>query len=441
MYNTSKSKSDRGKRLVAIALLFLGFSLQSAFPIPFTSAGGVIAIVMGGCFVIIRYLQISMDSTRLKVHYFERYILLISLLPFYSAWRALDVFKQPFIYGVLTQRYVWIAGCSLLLFHLLRRKWLATSTVEHALLSLGWLWLAYSSLLVLFVNPANFVAKYPAIVASAGSGGYHYKFEILPLVFNGLYYSVRGMLRRTAFDYLRAAPFIFYFVVIAEKRSQILAFGLALLIVAVKYFNAKRSILLMVKGFVAGVLLLSVVYAVNPSYQQGFVTKFSDAMMVVMTGEQGDDTSANARIIETRMAMPYIQSNWLLGNGDISSQWRRGYLGVMGYFYPTDIGIIGALFVYGLFGLLVLYAQFVFLLRRQPSLRHISSPYLWVSINGVLFILLIQSFIRGGIVFMPAITLMFIAVLEWMRLDASSDGRSSAIFLSREMKSNEKPSR
>jgi hypothetical protein len=131
----------------------------------------------------------------------------------------------------------------------------------------------------------------------------------------------------------------------------------------------------------------------------------------VIRGEEGNDVSSNARIKEFVIALPFIQSQWLLGNGDLSDQWTGGYGGVIGYFFPSDLGLLGGVFVYGVVGVLFLYLQIVFIRRPkiQSKPRNKADVFL-VTVYTMIVLLLVQSVIRGGIVFTPAITLAFIVI-------------------------------
>jgi hypothetical protein len=48
------------------------------------------------------------------------------------------------------------------------------------------------------------------------------------------------------------------------------------------------------------------------------------------------------------------------GAGKLSQHWNEGLKSIFGYFYPTDIGIIGAIFTYGIFGVILMSFQLFF---------------------------------------------------------------------------------
>ena len=64
------------------------------------------------------------------------------------------------------------------------------------------------------------------------------------------------------------------------------------------------------------------------------------------TNESSSEPSAAVRFVEYNTAIEYILKNPVFGNGFISNQWKGGYQNIFGYFYPSDIGILGNIFVY-----------------------------------------------------------------------------------------------
>jgi len=139
--------------------------------------------------------------------------------------------------------------------------------------------------------------------------------------------------------------------------------------------------------------------------------RYDDAFTVVLKGELSRDASANARLLETNIALPYIKGNWLFGNGDLSNQWEGGYKGRLGYFYPSDIGMIGIIFIYGVAGLLFFYAQYIFAIRYGRAKRKtIYNPLIDASKVYLLY-MFIQSFVTGNVASSLSTSLFFIALL------------------------------
>jgi len=153
------------------------------------------------------------------------------------------------------------------------------------------------------------------------------------------------------------------------------------------------------------------VYLFHGDIIDRWTERYSDAFTVVLAGTLTRDASANARIHETNAVLPYVRRNWLLGNGGLSNQWEDGYKNKFGYFYTSDIGLIGVVFVYGVAGAALLYLQFLFALRYAKTHEDVRySPFLDASSVFLLFLFL-HSFVTGSVAFDPSPSLFFIALL------------------------------
>jgi hypothetical protein len=167
------------------------------------------------------------------------------------------------------------------------------------------------------------------------------------------------------------------------------------------------------KMIIAIVLLVLGAYLATPESIAELSEKFQNAFTVVFTQQKTADPSANARIAETLIALPYIGKHWLFGNGDLSDQFNGGYNGLFGYFYPTDIGIIGAVFVYGIFGVGLFSVQFLLAMRYSKRLRQEekgNSIFIY-SIQGFLVYYAIHSFVTGAFAAQAEIGLTFVTIL------------------------------
>jgi hypothetical protein len=125
-----------------------------------------------------------------------------------------------------------------------------------------------------------------------------------------------------------------------------------------------------------------------------------------------EDVSANARVLETLIAMPYVQKNPWFGNGNISNQWQGGNEHVLGgYFHPSDIGIIGVLFMYGVTGLLLFSWQYWFAIKAAGKLPpRMHSPLLDAT-KGMLLYLAIYSLATGFFVHYAETCFLLITML------------------------------
>ena len=94
-----------------------------------------------------------------------------------------------------------------------------------------------------------------------------------------------------------------------------------------------------------------------PGYLEMMSNMFAQSFQVLI-GEESTDMSANARIHESSVVFNYFESHPLsifFGTGRISHQWYGGYETLFGYFFPSDLGPLGGIFLYGIIGLVVLH--------------------------------------------------------------------------------------
>ena len=95
----------------------------------------------------------------------------------------------------------------------------------------------------------------------------------------------------------------------------------------------------------------------------------------------------------------------------MSHRWDGGYEGALGYFYPSDIGLLGAIYIYGVFGLIIFLGQLFFIrrwLKMVPSDRR--SPFI-ETVKAFLIYFFVRSLATGSLVHTTEISLTFAAIL------------------------------
>jgi hypothetical protein len=220
--------------------------------------------------------------------------------------------------------------------------------------------------------------------------------------------------------------------VITHGRSLLLSLILAFLSLVILWTPNKARLLAFLPkvALVAGLIWIGLFF-LNHDLYGSLVDKFSDAFTVLFTGELTGDASANARISETVMALPYMQKHWLFGSGVVSFQWNGGFQNAMsGYFFPDDIGIIGMVFIYGLLGLFLFLVEFKLALsfsRRIPFFAR-QHPLLDAAKGFILFYAL--RFPATGLFDVHEAALFFIGLL-WVASLASAKIQTGAIPLSK----------
>ena len=352
----------------------------------------------------------------LKFSSFELYVLVLAptavLLPAWGAWHE---FGQPFWYGILAQRAIPLMVTALLLVNALRDRLVRLADIEGALLLCGWGTFVLYTLMRLTLNPADFTSygvAFVGVVFLAGQGGR--PIFILPsyfILYSFVYYALLGIRTRRKRYYFAAA------ILIAPnggpvERSLAITIAATLLFFLYKWRPISGFLLSLSKACAAGVIVLGLAFAANPASLSSTVGRFSDAFRVMLGGSEVDDPSANARLFEALIALPYIQKHPLLGSGEISNQWEGGINERLGaIFYDDDIGLMGILFSRGAIGLLLFAYQYRFAMRAARKLPEERHSALADGAMGFLLFSAINSLTTGMFVFSPEVTLFFVALI------------------------------
>ncbi len=399
---TSRTKLTRVVLVVLILMNFRTFEYFPGFRLLQDAWYGVCLVTFA---VLYPLFKISVQWTFTRV---ELYLLgIIPVLFILPAVTASSVFGQPLLYGVLPQRSAVPILWWLLLINAWRLRWVSKADLEAALLFTCWGSFVLFNLMRLVLNPANFDQVVGFTVGYGAEASF--TFSAYFAVFGLFYYVFQGIRTRRNVYYLLGAP-QFFSALGHSGRSLAAAIILTLVIFLFKWrgFLASLPALAASAGLLA--LLLGALYVVDPAATTTRVEKFGDAFKVVSGASDVQDISANARVYETDTAKPYIAAHPLFGVGAVSLQWQGGLVAAVGeYFVPGDIGFVGIAFTYGVFGLFVFLAQYLFAFRFSRGFDENSSPLLDATRGFVLFSAL-YSTVTGLFVFNIEVSSFFIIV-------------------------------
>lgn len=405
-----------GLRVLTLAI-FLVLTFRVLQYLPQGSWTRELAVVTLGAMYLLLYLpeRLAVGVILSKV---EAYVSMLMLIPLFSAFAAWRVFGQPLSFGILAERGIVLVAVAPLILLALRRKVIFVGDLEKALLLLGWTSLLAFSVVTLFVDPSNYLEYGRGLVEGGIVEAPKFKLDTTFLVFGFMYYALCITDKQQRWKAGLALPFLVYLVLGAGGRFQLLSLLGAYVFLIVRGCSIKQTIVYMVIGIVASTALMASLYLVAGEALAELGTRFVAAFKVVLTGELGDDASANARILEWLIVAPYILENWLFGNGELSHQWEGGYESRFDYFYPSDIGIVGALYTYGIVGTIVFGYQFV--LAYKVSSPVVTSTWKWKRLErasiGFLLYFAFYSLSTGMFVHSPEVNLFFIAIAYWLSL-------------------------
>lgn len=343
---------------------------------------------------------------------FEWYLIgLMAVVPFAQATAAWKEFAQPILYGALHERAIITLAGVLFCLLALRNRLFTLREVESALLILAW----GSAIVYIVMNTAVDANRYIDRVAFTAlyDGEAIFTPQVHFVIFGVLYYAFRGL--RTG----RIRNYLFALLLFAGAwgkrggREMTVVLLLTFFIFAWRWTSGKRRLALIPKLIFGFAAVLSVYSALAPQQAAMRLSSFSDAFIVAFTGQEVGEVSADARIEETLFALPGIAKHPIFGNGALSVQWQGGPEVVQGaYFFAGDIGLLGALWQYGLIGLIYFSCQYWFAIRIVKGLPPgLHTPFIDAA-KGYLLYFAIVSLTQGEFVYDAQASLLFIALLQ-----------------------------
>lgn len=339
----------------------------------------------------------------------EKYMIaVIAIVPVWAGVCASSEFGQPIVYGMLGTRSMILIAVVLFFARALRRGYFTLGELERALLVLAWGTLIVFTWMRASLDPANF-REYPGIVAAASDD---FRLPSYFTTYGTLYYGLRGVRSARISDYFCALVFLAGEIG-STSRTIIVSLLFALLVLAWSWIGWRRFLMrlpaiMLVLGMLAGS-----VYLLVPQQTSERLGQFSDAFNVLL-GKQVQDSSAQWHYVEIFMALPAIAKHSIVGNGRLSNQWEGGGDEVRGeHFIPEDVGILGALYQFGILGLAFFGFQYWIAISWNRRLGSVQISPLLDAAKGFLLFTAVLSVIDNSVaLFAPQISLFFVVVLR-----------------------------
>ncbi len=359
-------------------------------------------------FVYIADILMHQKNINSKVLYF---LSIVIIIPFYSAYRAHVEFGQPYIYGILSQRSWLILAVGIWFYYSLTTKKISLSTMEQAFLFMAWTSLIVFSLFALTFDPSQLTGdeKFARLTEDRGV---RFKFQKFFITFGSIYYFIKYSMHKKTVDLLILFAFLTYVFFVIQGRTYILLLIGTFLLYYYLNYSLKKFFLILLKIFLFVLFVIVVIQVIMPGYIEKMVNLFAQ-MFSVLGGEKSDDASANARIWQSLIVFNYfashISSIWF-GTGKVSKHWNDGYESIFGYFYPSDIGLIGGVFLYGVLGLFFLWIiPIVLKIKEIKKTKHTNNIFI-VTIKYMLVLSILRS-IQGGMYFGDYIWIVLLFIL------------------------------
>lgn len=371
--------------VIALAIfMLLSFSTLKYLPGMLILQDIWTAIIFAG--VLYVYLPYVLKHGCLNI-WFEGYVLMMMLLaPLISAVGALNEFGQPLFYGLAAGRSTLLMGAGLLYTVMFRARIVDLELTRRAVIFTACISVVGWSFATAVIDTTQFDEPIPGLL-EIGEGG---KLLLDPgfIVFGFFYFVFSYFFAGNKRSGFVALFFLAYLILGLGGRMCILATFLTLAIFLWRKFSFDKVFFVGFKVVFVMALLSITLFATLPEKMEELVVKFQDAISVVVSGEEVEDVSAYARLMQKGIAEPYVERNLLFGSGFLSNQWEGGFLGRFNYFHPSDIGVFGVLFQYGVVGtvlFLFFYLFYLFFLKKIPDLKDSSGMFAYSSSAMILY--------------------------------------------------------
>lgn len=195
--------------------------------------------------------------------------------------------------------------------------------------------------------------------------------------------------------------FLGYIAFVIQGRTYMMTLAATFLLYFWFNYSLSRFALIMINLIIFLPMTLMVIQTIMPDYIERMGDLFAQMFIVLTSGEESRDASANARIWASLIVFEYFDAHplsILLGTGSISHQWNDGYESIFGYFHPSDIGLLGGLFVYGIIGFVFLWiVPFIILVKTIRKVIDKQDVFI-VTLKYLLIFVLVGS-IQGSFYF------------------------------------------
>lgn len=400
--------------LFSIAIIILCGGWSSFIPLTLSSA---IYLLIG-----LYSLLVALHKWKRGIDKFDIILFNLSILiPVISAIQSYMVFGQPLITGLLSMRtflnilfvyYLINKVDSQKLISILASYQLFIMAVD-AILLYG-LNIDNNALLSFIPSDDNAAYVKEATVENAIRGvrldlGIGFTWLIMAYWSSRYYYSRN----RNDLIYM-LLTLLFVFSVSKSRVSLVICF---LIMIMPLFFerNSKNMVKLIILISIVGICVLAI-----PAISQRFLVVF-DLFGDTRTEGSGD-FSGVARLGEILVAIPYIINYPIFGVGNISYHYNGGFMGVLGeYFFLADIGIVGMMFMGGLFYCVNYYCLFNRVRIIDAKKDKSSIARLFVKIVCVVYMLLP---LFGYSPFMSNPT--YVAVILFIMISISKSNRYEA---------------
>jgi hypothetical protein len=256
------------------------------------------------------------------------------------------------------------------------------------------------------------------VYCNPAKGGCGFKFNTFFLAYAMMFYYIKAIIEDKKAWLLLSGIFFAYFLFFFQKRGIIIITGLTFIIILLTHTKPKQFIQYITIFFISGILMLGTVFIISQSKFDNLLNQYGNFIDILL-GEETGEGSADSRLREIGTMLTFAEKNkftWILGNGKWSDNWESNPA-LLERFYPSDLGLLGTFFVYGIVGFLLVHIQFLFVIKWLRKKDFSVNPVIYQHIKFFLFYFYLRSIFTGGIFFAsgPAITLFFLMLIYYVK--------------------------
>tara|TARA_B100000963_G_scaffold145781_1_gene126975 strand:- start:8991 stop:10193 length:1203 start_codon:yes stop_codon:yes gene_type:complete len=290
----------------------------------------------------------------IKKEKFENSILLFTLatfaIPLLSAMRSYIEFGQPILIGILAERGWFSIGIAFWFYDNLMSKRLNFRYLENSFIFLAFLPLFFYLSSILFIDFNDIPINNNFLVMDELRGA-RFSFQTFFVVFGAIYYLIKYNIRNSILDLILSFTFFSYIFFVAQSRILIVASLFLAFYYYYSFYPLNKSFIKVFQFVLFMMLLVIFIRVINPEYFNNISFLISDTILS-LNNNSSADISYGIRIYSLLTVYNFLALSplsFFFGAGTVSTQFDGGFNNIFGYLYPADIGIIGGVFLYGVF--------------------------------------------------------------------------------------------
>ncbi len=334
-------------------------------------------------------------------------ILTVTFFPIYSGIVTWFYFGQPVIEGILTQK-PWLEGLNgLVIFYLLKTKWVTLYELRDAMLVYPFITMPLYVIIIFFFNPNKYAGTL-FVYCNSVKGGCQFEFEIMALAFASIYFFIKFMRTNKLLYGLFWLLFFGYIFFINQKRGTSIALLGVYGLYALLNLKLDKIIFYALMAMVTLITGAGLLYLFRPDILQSIFLQYQNVVLVLM-GDDTGESSADARIRESAIAFKYFYKNdfsFIFGNGRIDPDFKSGPGAEFGHFYPSDLGLLGVIFQYGILGLLLGEVGYFMVYWWNKRVKTFQKDYFFQGVKWFLVFYLVRGIPTGGNFFDPGTSIV-----------------------------------